>query len=192
MRSCVNITRKGKLTAKSEEDAPTGIDNRSEYRTVMRCCVNIAVVPLASTASATQATEHDFRTKSSPSVGVHAFGLLNMFAMLFAKISPGFCQDFARVCQDFARVWRWEGLQIAPWRDKIDHRRVKNRAQIARGTPKSSPIAFKTANFELFSNISDKFWKILKPKNAQERPKSARERPRAPQERPKSVLREPQ
>ena len=65
--------------------------------------------------------------------------------------SPGLRQDFAKTLFEFGDgVWRWEGLRIAPRRVKIAPRRTKSRAQIAQGTPKSSPRASKTTNFEFF------------------------------------------
>ena len=100
--------------------------------------------------------------------------------------SPGLRQDFAKTLLEFGNgVWRWEGLQIAPRRDKIAPRRTKNRAQIARGTPKSSPRASKTTDFKFFQAFLKTSEKKLKPKSAQERPKSC---PGAPRRTPESPL----
>ena len=132
---------------------------------------------------------------------VHALGLLSMFAMVFARTSLGFCQDFVR-------VWRREGLRIAPWRDKIAPRRSKNRSQIAWGTPKSSLRASKTSNikfFHAFLNISGRFRSPRTPKSrlrtpmscprtrksTPEPPKRFQEPPKRPQEPPKSAQEPP-
>jgi len=75
--------------------------------------------------------------------------------------SPGLRQDFAKTLPEFGDgICRWEGLRIVRWRDKIDPRRVQNRAQIAQGTPKSSPRASKTTNFKFFRTFLKKSGKF--------------------------------
>ena len=102
---------------------------------------------------------------------VDSFGLLRMFAMVFARTS-------SRFCQDFARVWRWKGLQIAPPQGQNCSSEGKNSSSDRPGDSQEQPKSLQDNKFWVSSCIFKHFWKILKPKSAQERPKSCLGAPR--------------
>ena len=113
-------------------------------------------------------------------VGVHAFGLLRTFAMVFARTSPTFCQDFAR-------VWRWSLTMGRPSNRPREGQNRLSEGKKSRsdrpGDSQKQPKSPQDSKFRFFSDIFENFWKILKPKNAQAHPKNG---PGAPRRNPES------
>ena len=108
-------------------------------------------------------------------VGVHAFGLLRTFAMVFARTSPTFCQDFAR-------VWRWSLTMGRPSNRPREGQNRLSESKKSRsdrlGDSQEQPKSPQDSKFRVFSDIFEKIRKILKPKSVQERPKNGPGAPR--------------
>ena len=88
-----------------------------------------------------------------------------------------------------------QGRECSHKGSKIDRQRVKNRAKIVQGGPRSAPRAPKSSprapkSVPRAPKNAPRASKSA-PRAPQERPKSTQERPESPQERPKSALRAP-
>ena len=95
--------------------------------------------------------------------------------MVFARTSPGFCQDFAR-------VWRWSLAMGRPPNRPLEGQNRPSEGQKSSsdrpGDSQEQPKSLQDNKFRVFSYIFEKSWKKLRPKSAQERPRSAKEGPK--------------
>ncbi len=101
--------------------------------------------------------------------------------MVFARTSPGFCQDFAR-------VWRWNLPMGRPPNRPLEGQNRASEGQKSSsdrpGDSQEQPKSLQDNKFRVFSDVFEKIWKTLKPKSAQEFPKSG---PGAPRRIPESA-----